>query len=88
MGFRRTDRLSDLVKLKALILVTCCACNHQAWFSPADTLQFMGADMDLGALPFRCSRCSSGAVKVSADPKSLLDGTGGGPNGPRKPEPL
>jgi hypothetical protein len=40
MGFRRTDRLSNLMKLKALILKTGSACEDQALFSPADVLQY------------------------------------------------
>jgi hypothetical protein len=62
MGFRRTDRLSDLMKLKTLILKTCSACGHQALFNPADVLQYLAADREVGALPFRCNCCGSGFV--------------------------
>ena len=70
MGFRRTDRLSDLMKLKTLILKTCSACGHQALFNPADVLQYLAADREVGALPL-C--CGSGFVLVAPDPESLLD---------------
>ena len=43
MGFRRTD----LMKFKALILKTCSACEDQALFSPADVLQYFGADREV-----------------------------------------
>jgi hypothetical protein len=72
MGFKRTDRLSDIVKLKALILVTCGPCGRQGRFSPADILQFIGGDMEVSVLQFRCSQCGSRDVVVSADPESLL----------------
>ena len=84
MGFRRTDRLSDLMKLKTLILKTCSACGHQALFSPADVLQYLGADREVSALPFRCSCCGPGSVLAARDPESLLDGG----HGPKKPKPL
>jgi hypothetical protein len=84
MGFRRTDRLSDLMKLKTLILVTCSACGHQALFSPADVLQYLGADREVSALPFRCSCCGSGSVLSAPDPESLLNGC----HEPKKPKPL
>jgi hypothetical protein len=84
MGFRRTDRLSDLMKLKTLILVTCSACGHQALFNPADVLQYLGADREGSALPFRCSCCGSGSVLAAPDPESLLDGC----HEPKKLEPL
>jgi hypothetical protein len=84
MSFKRTDRLSDLIKLKALILVTCSPCGHQGRFSPADTLKFMGGDMAVSALQFRCGQCGSRDVVVSADPESLL-----GVREPRhKPKPI
>ena len=84
MGFRRTDQLSDLMKLKALILKTCSACGHQALFNPADVLQYLGADREVSALPFRCSCCGSGSVLAAPDPESLLDGC----HEPKKPKPL
>ena len=84
MGFRRTDRLSDLMKLKTLIMVTCSACGHQALFSPADVLQYLGADREVSALPFRCSCCGSGSVLAAPDPESLLNGC----HEPKKPKPL
>jgi len=53
MSFRRTNRLSDLMKLKALLLKTCSACGHQALFNPADVLQYLAANREVGATPFR-----------------------------------
>jgi hypothetical protein len=84
MGFRRTDRLSDLMKLKTLILKTCSACGHQALFNPADVLQYLAADREVGALPFRCNCCGSGFVLAAPDPESLLDEG----HEPKKPKPL
>jgi hypothetical protein len=74
MGFRRTNRLSDLMKLMALHLKTCSACGHQALFNPADVLQHFGVDGEVSASPFRCSCCGSGPVLAAPDPESLLDG--------------
>jgi hypothetical protein len=71
MGFRRTDRLSDLIKLKALILVTCSACGHQALFNPADVLQYFGVDKEVSALPL-C--CGSGSVLAAPDPRACWTG--------------
>ena len=85
MGFRRTDRLiSDLMKLKALILVTCSACGHPTLFNPADVLQCLAADREVSALPLRCSCCGSGSVLAAPDPESLLDEG----HEPKKPKPL
>jgi hypothetical protein len=84
MGFRRSGRLSDLMKLKVLILKTCSACGHQALFNPADVLQYLAADREVGALPFRCSCCGSGSVFAAPDPESLLDGC----DEPKKRKPL
>jgi hypothetical protein len=81
MGFRRTDRLSDLMKLKTLILKTCSACGHQALFNPADVLQYFGVDREVSALPLRCG---SGSVLAAPDPESLLNGC----HAPKKPKPL
>jgi hypothetical protein len=47
MGFRRTDRLSALVKLKVLVLVTCSAGNHQARFNSVDMFNFLQADREV-----------------------------------------
>jgi hypothetical protein len=46
MGFRHTDPLNDLMKLKALPLVTCSACGHQSLFNPADVLH-LGAEREV-----------------------------------------
>ena len=84
MGFRRTERLSDLMKIKTVILKTCSACGDPALFNPADVLQCLAADREVGALPFRCSCCGSGFVLAAPDPESLLDGG----HEPKKPKPL
>jgi hypothetical protein len=81
MGFRHADRLGDLMKIKTLILKTCSACVHQAPFNPADVLLHLGADREVGALPFRCSCCGSGSVLAAPDPESVLNGC----HEPKKP---
>jgi hypothetical protein len=43
------------MKIKTLILKTCSACGHQALFNPADVLQYLAADREVGALPLGMS---------------------------------
>jgi hypothetical protein len=88
MGFRRTDRLSALVKLKVLVLVTCSAGNHQARFNSVDMFNFLRADREVEILRFRCRRCGSEVIAASAEAEGFIKVTKCGWIGRKKPEPL
>ena len=72
MGFRRTDQLSDIIKLRTSILVICNTCNHQSHVNPADMVEALGTDKEVVGLTFHCDSCGSSSVRITPDRRNLV----------------
>jgi hypothetical protein len=84
MGAVNVRTIADLMRLGALLHVTCRSCGHEARFHARDVVAFVGAGRELHTLRLVCSRCGSRKVETTADRDSLLADR----HRPVKPKPL
>lgn len=72
MGAVNFRTIADLMRLGALLQVTCRACGHGGKFNAGDMVAFFGAGREIHSIPFRCRQCGSRDVAAHADHETLL----------------